>query len=31
MTNEAIDQAFYVAAALLAVLCIGLAVSLWWA
>jgi hypothetical protein len=31
MTNEAIDQAFYWATALLAALGIGLAISLWWA
>jgi hypothetical protein len=30
MTNEAIDQAFYLATALLAALGIGLAISLWW-
>ena len=30
MTNEAIDQAFYVATALLAALGVGLAISLWW-
>ncbi len=31
MTNEAIDQAFYLATALLAALGVGLAISLWWA
>jgi hypothetical protein len=31
MTTEAIDQAFYLATALLAALGIGLAISLWWA
>ena len=31
MTNEGIDQAFYLATALQAALGIGLAISLWWA